>query len=214
MYVSIVILIIIILKKNFFFLYLSIRLEIKIASKSKEILSQDNSITINEAKVLAEAEYAEEMDRELKSIDNTISGGAESEKRRLLENLKELHAKESLKLDEFLSNSQQSQRNNFKRRLNQRKILKEKEKTASSSKEASSTLNENSFRMSSEDKQHQTELEASLEQLKNRHTIESQKLAESLDAKKILAENALKKRIEKKTKSKGQEQNDNGFISL
>jgi len=186
-------------------------------------LSQDNNITINEAKVLAEAEYAEEMDKELKSIDETISGGVESEKLRLLENLKELHAKESSKLDELLSNSQQSQRNNFKRRLNQRKLMKEKEKEKekeknvsgknTSSKEASSP-NESSFRISSEDKQQQSELEASLEQLKNRHTIESQKLAYSLDAKKILADNALKKRIEKKNKSKGQEQKDNGFINI
>ena len=186
-------------------------------------MSQDNNITINEAKVLAEAEYAEEMDKELKSIDETISGGVESEKLRLLENLKELHAKESSKLDELLSNSQQSQRNNFKRRLNQRKLMKEKEKEKekeknvsgknTSSKEASSP-NESSFRISSEDKQQQSELEASLEQLKNRHTIESQKLAYSLDAKKILADNALKKRIEKKNKSKGQEQKDNGFINI
>jgi hypothetical protein len=184
---------------------LKVRLERKKVERAKEIMSNTSSSTSSEMAVaLAQEELAIEEKAALNKINAESDAAVEKARKDVLEKLRDMHEKESSRLEDDMKYQENIQRTNLKHRLERQRKVKEQElqavtlaaNVAQQSKTALSELQANLEReMSALAQKEELLLQESLRQLKIDHDKQTVQLSEDLIYKKSYADKRLKDRL-------------------
>lgn len=186
---------------------LKARLDKKKAARAKEILSSGDSNTSSAVAVaLANEEVSLEEKVELAKITAEVDVAVEDARKQVLENLVEMHQKESVRLEEDLKYQEQMQKTNLANRLDRQRKLKERELIAaaastSTTTDATTPVPEVDIRarveaeMAAIAAREEQALQQSLTELKTQHDKEEALLSNELTYKKTSADKRLKDRL-------------------
>lgn len=184
---------------------LKARLERKKAERAKEIMSTSNGATNSTVAVaLANEEVSVEEKSELAKIGADTDKAMEEARKGVMENLVEVHQKETARLEEDMKYQEKMQRTNLANRLERQRKAKERAllaevATTTAMEDKSAKERDIKARVESEMrevvKQEEEALQQSLEALKSQQAKESLQLSEELTYKKSSADKRLKERL-------------------
>lgn len=186
------------------------RLERKKAERAKEILaSAGKEVTSAVAVALANEEVSAEEKTELAKIASETDAAMEAARKAVLENLVEVHAKESQRLEEDMKYQEKMQRTNLANRLERQRKAREKQLLAEATAPAVAgdgaapppPVSEQEIKkrveaeMAAVAAQEEQALQQSLAELKSQQEKEANQLTEELTYKKTSADKRLKDRL-------------------